>query len=56
MRVAIRALPVTERECLHARAEGLTLHEIGQLLGMDLRRVSEALARAIKTLQKQVDV
>lgn len=55
MRVALRALPDMERECLHARAEGLTLQEIGEMLGMDLRRVSEALARAIKTLQKQVE-
>jgi RNA polymerase sigma-70 factor (ECF subfamily) len=56
LRVALRSLPFTERECLYARAEGLTLQEIGDLLGLDLRRVSEILARSIKKLQKQVDV
>jgi hypothetical protein len=37
---------------LYARAEGQKLRQIGEIAGMDGRRVSEVISRAIKTLQR----
>jgi RNA polymerase sigma-70 factor (ECF subfamily) len=48
---AIRGLTDLERQCLFARAEGLTLREIGEVVHMDLRRVAEIVARSVRTLQ-----
>jgi RNA polymerase sigma factor (sigma-70 family) len=48
---ALRGLSGLERQCLLARAEGLTLREIGKVVGMDLRRVAEVVARSVRTLQ-----
>jgi RNA polymerase sigma-70 factor (ECF subfamily) len=48
---AIRGLSDLERQCLFARAEGLTLREIGEVVNMDLRRVAEVVARSVRTLQ-----
>jgi RNA polymerase sigma-70 factor (ECF subfamily) len=48
---AVRELSDLERQCLFARAEGLTLKEIGEVVNMDLRRVAEVVARSVRTLQ-----
>jgi RNA polymerase sigma-70 factor, ECF subfamily len=48
---AVRDLTDLERQCLYARAEGLTLREIGEVVNMDLRRVAEVVARSVRTLQ-----
>ena len=48
---AVRDLTDLERQCLFARAEGLTLREIGEVVNMDLRRVAEVVARSVRTLQ-----
>ena len=48
---AVRGLTDLERQCLFARAEGLTLREIGEVVNMDLRRVAEVVARSVRTLQ-----
>jgi RNA polymerase sigma factor (sigma-70 family) len=48
---AVRGLTDLERQCLYARAEGLTLREIGEVVNMDLRRVAEVVARSVRTLQ-----
>jgi|EndMetStandDraft_5_1072996.scaffolds.fasta_scaffold51308_2 RNA polymerase sigma-70 factor (ECF subfamily) len=47
----LRGLTDLERQCLFARAEGLTLREIGKVVGMDLRRVAEVVSRSVRTLQ-----
>jgi RNA polymerase sigma-70 factor, ECF subfamily len=48
---ALRGLSDLERQCLLARAEGLTLREIGEVVDMDLRRVAEVVARSVRALQ-----
>jgi len=48
---AVRGLTDLERQCLFARAEGLTLREIGEVVNLDLRRVAEVVARSVRTLQ-----
>jgi RNA polymerase sigma-70 factor, ECF subfamily len=48
---AVRGLTDLERQCLYARAEGLTLREIGKVVNMDLRRVAEVVSRSVRTLQ-----
>ncbi len=48
---AVRDLTDLERQCLFARAEGLTLREIGEVVNMDLRRVAEVVTRSVRTLQ-----
>jgi RNA polymerase sigma-70 factor, ECF subfamily len=48
---AIRGLTDLERQCLFARAEGLTLREIGEVVNMDLRRVAEVVTRSVRTLK-----
>jgi RNA polymerase sigma-70 factor (ECF subfamily) len=52
LRTALKELPPLERQMLFARAEGQKLRQIGEQAGMDGRRVSEVLTRAIKTLQR----
>jgi RNA polymerase sigma-70 factor (ECF subfamily) len=51
---ALRGLTDLERQCLFARAEGLTLREIGEVVDMDLRRVAEVVARSVRTLQGRI--
>ena len=48
---AVRGLSDLERQCLFARAEGLTLREIGEVVNMDLRRVAEVVDRSVRTLR-----
>jgi RNA polymerase sigma-70 factor (ECF subfamily) len=52
LRTALKTLPPLERQMLLARAQGQKLRQIGEHAGMDGRRVSEIIARAIKTLQR----
>jgi RNA polymerase sigma factor (sigma-70 family) len=52
LRTALKELPPLERQMLYARAEGQKLRQIGEIAGMDGRRVSEVISRAIKTLQR----
>jgi RNA polymerase sigma-70 factor, ECF subfamily len=47
---AVQDLSGLERQCLYARAHGLTLKEVGQLVNMDLRRVAEVVTRAVRKL------
>jgi RNA polymerase sigma-70 factor (ECF subfamily) len=51
---ALRGLSDLERQCLFARAEGLTLREIGEVVDLDLRRVAEVVARSVRTLQGRI--
>lgn len=54
LRHALRKLPHVEKQCLYARAQGLKLREIGEINGLDLRRVAEVIARAVQRLQRQI--
>lgn len=56
LRAAVDSLTPLQRDCIHLRSQGLRLREIGDILKMDLRRVAEALNRAVTTLQKALDV
>jgi RNA polymerase sigma-70 factor, ECF subfamily len=51
---AVSNLTSLEKQCLFARAEGLKLRQIGEVVGMDLRRVAEVVERAVRTLQRQM--
>jgi RNA polymerase sigma-70 factor, ECF subfamily len=51
---ALRGLTDLERQCLIARAEGLTLREIGEVVDLDLRRVAEVVARSVRTLRGRI--
>jgi RNA polymerase sigma-70 factor, ECF subfamily len=48
---AVQDLSDVERQCLYARAQGLTLKEVGEVVNMDLRRVAEIITRAVRTLE-----
>jgi RNA polymerase sigma-70 factor, ECF subfamily len=50
-----RALPGQDRWCLSLRAEGLRYREIGNVLGMSLGSVANALARALARLARAAD-
>lgn len=54
LRHALRTLPLVEKQCLYARAQGLKLREIGEMSGLDLRRVAEVISRAVQRLQRQI--
>lgn len=55
LRLAIEGLTPLQRECVHLRSQGLRLREIGDILKMDVRRVAEALQRAVVNLKRAVD-
>jgi RNA polymerase sigma-70 factor (ECF subfamily) len=55
VREALLALPAIERDCLLARCQGLTLREIGALIGKDLRRVPRVLQRALKRMRNLIE-
>lgn len=44
-----------QRECLHLRAHGLQLREIGAIVGVSVSGVSDAVRRAIRRIQKELD-
>jgi RNA polymerase sigma factor (sigma-70 family) len=52
LKSALKTLAPFERQMLFARARGQKLRQIGEHAGMDGRRVSEVITRAIKTLQR----
>jgi RNA polymerase sigma-70 factor (ECF subfamily) len=52
LKTALKTLAPIERQMLFARAQGQKLRQIGEHAGMDGRRVSEVISRAIKTLQR----
>lgn len=54
LRAALKSLTEIEKQCVYARAHGLKLREIAQVVGMDLRRVAEILERAVQKLQRQI--
>lgn len=56
VRTALRGLTDRQRECIHLRSQGLRLREIGDILGMDPRRVAEALNRAVTALQRTLNI
>jgi RNA polymerase sigma-70 factor, ECF subfamily len=51
---ALQNLTKIERECLHLRAEGLSLHAIGEIVGMRLWGVSRILKRVMRRLQHEL--
>jgi RNA polymerase sigma-70 factor (ECF subfamily) len=55
LRHAIDALTPLQRECMQLRSQGLRLREIGDILKMDVRRVAEALQRAVANLRRTMD-
>lgn len=55
LRAAIQALTPLQRECMHLRSQGLRLREIGDIMKMDVRRVAEALQRAVVNLRRTMD-
>lgn len=52
---ALGELSDVQRECLHLRADGLSLREIGAIVGLSVAGVSDAIRRAIKRIQKELD-
>lgn len=56
MREAVAALTPMQRRCIQLRANGLVLREIACALDSDVRRVSEAIARAVPHLQRALDL
>lgn len=52
---ALGELTDLQRECLHLRAEGLSLLEIGAIVNISVSGASDAIRRAIRRLQKELD-
>jgi RNA polymerase sigma-70 factor (ECF subfamily) len=52
---ALNELTDLQCECLHLRAEGLSLLEIGAIVNVSVSRASDAIRRAIRRLQKELD-
>jgi RNA polymerase sigma-70 factor (ECF subfamily) len=52
---ALGELTDVQRECLHLRAHGLSLREIGAIVGLSVAGASDAIRRAIKRIQKEID-
>jgi RNA polymerase sigma-70 factor, ECF subfamily len=52
---ALGELTDLQRECLYLRAEGLSLLEIGAIVDVSVSGVSDAIRRAIRRLQKELD-
>lgn len=52
---ALADLTDLQRECLHLRAHGLPLREIGAIVGVSVWGVSDAVRRAVRRLQKGID-
>jgi RNA polymerase sigma-70 factor, ECF subfamily len=52
---ALGELTDLQRECLHLRAEGLSLLEIGAIVNVSVSGASDAIRRAIRRLQKELD-
>jgi RNA polymerase sigma-70 factor (ECF subfamily) len=52
---AIEALPEIQQQCLRARARGHTYRDISRIFGLDFRRASEAVAKAVRTLRARAN-
>jgi RNA polymerase sigma-70 factor (ECF subfamily) len=53
---AIRRLSPTERECLHLRAQGLSLREISEILpSLSVKNASRIVVNAIRRLRESLD-
>jgi RNA polymerase sigma-70 factor, ECF subfamily len=52
LEIAIRSLPLRQRQCLRLRAEGLRYREIAEVLGIRISSVAEAVQRAVETLAR----
>lgn len=52
---ALGELTDIQRECLHLRASGLSLRDTGAIVGLSVAGVSDAIRRAIKRIQKEID-
>lgn len=50
---AVHSLSEFERVCLTARARGMRLRQIGELVRLDFRLVAEVIAYAVETLQRR---
>jgi RNA polymerase sigma-70 factor (ECF subfamily) len=51
---AVSALSPQQRNCLHLRTEGLRHREIAEVLGINIKTVSEFLHRAVSNLRKSL--
>ncbi len=54
LRLAMRALPDRQRQCLHLRAEGLRYREIAQALGISVTTVADLIREALAQLGRSV--
>jgi RNA polymerase sigma factor (sigma-70 family) len=52
---AIQELNQLQRDCLHFRAEGLSLRETSAIVGVSEKRVSEAIQRGIRRIRRAID-
>lgn len=55
VRRAVEGLTPLQQRCVQLRAEGYMLREIAELLDSDIRRVAEAIQRAVRNIQKAVE-
>jgi len=55
MHVAVLNLTPLQRECLHLRAEGLRYREIGELMGLSMSTVIDAVRRATLKLSREFE-
>ncbi|SRR6266511_1296954 len=54
VRNSVKHLTAKQRQCIVLRGNGLTLLEISEKTGMDLRRVAEAISRAVPHIRQAV--
>jgi RNA polymerase sigma factor (sigma-70 family) len=52
---ALQDLSPLQRNCVHFRAEGLTLGQIAEMLGITAKRASQAYQRGIRRLRRIID-
>jgi RNA polymerase sigma-70 factor, ECF subfamily len=55
LRAVFEALPETDRQCLHLRAEGLKYRQIATILGISLGAVSNSLSRSLARMMRAID-
>jgi RNA polymerase sigma factor (sigma-70 family) len=54
LRRAMAGLSDVQRQCMELRGQGLKLREIGERVGLDLRRVAELIDKAVTYLETRV--
>ena len=52
---AVHSLTDLQQQCLHLRAEGLRYREIGEVLGLSVVSVADALKRGIRRMKERLD-